>query len=76
MVQIEKGVPMPEIRPGGGRRPKYPWLKLEIGDSFILPIEKIKIHNARHLVQETEKRYNLKFVTEKTDAGLRVWRAK
>lgn len=34
-IEIKKGVPVPKIDRGGKGRPmKYPWLEMEVGDSF------------------------------------------
>jgi hypothetical protein len=36
MIKVDKGIPLPQQK-GSGRRPKYPWLDMEIGDSFTVP---------------------------------------
>lgn len=38
MVRIEKGIPMPLKKPatGGGRKAKYPFGEMEVGDSILM----------------------------------------
>lgn len=35
-MDIEKGVPLPDPMPRGGRPPKYPFGKMEVGDSILV----------------------------------------
>lgn len=40
VIQVEKGVPLPEFRPRGGLggvKRIYPWERMEVGDSFLFP---------------------------------------
>jgi len=70
MVKIVKGVPIPRIR--------YPWKKMEVGDSFLFPKE-ISHPQVGSIVAKATKRYSrmgCKYVTRKTDEGIRVWRVK
>lgn len=83
MLEIEKGVPIPEWPPRvvedfvcGSE--KYPFRDLEIGDSFYVPIR------YGENVQQTAKRIaprvcresygERKFITRKCLDGVRVWR--
>lgn len=34
MIEIEKGIPMPDRRSGASA--KYPWANMEVGDSFVM----------------------------------------
>lgn len=68
-ITIEKSVPMPELK-----RPGTPWLalisKMEVGDSFVVPNEKI----ANGLYQYFKKA-NMKATIREIEAGFcRVWR--
>lgn len=38
-VIIEKGIPIPSIK---GNDPNYPFADMEVGDSFLCPIENVK----------------------------------
>lgn len=73
MFEIEKGITIPERRTGG-RKAKYPFDKLEPGDSFFVPGKK----SMGSTVQSAMKRYNIKLVAvtreEKGVVGVRVWR--
>lgn len=37
--EILKDIPMPGRRSVGGRESKYPFADMEVGDSFIVPVE-------------------------------------
>ena len=39
-VRIDKGIPIPDVRPRGrcgGVKPQYPWAEMAVGDSFLMP---------------------------------------
>lgn len=68
--QIEKGVPMPTSRLWRGT--KYPWLLLDVGDSFTADPHK-NIYTAVHAAN---RRYSPKrFITRKEGERVRVWRS-
>jgi hypothetical protein len=73
VFEIEKGVPVPE-KATGGRRPKYPFENMSVGDSFFVP-GKSKMAST---VASAEKRLGFKFkwavVTHKGVDGVRIWR--
>jgi hypothetical protein len=65
-ITIDKGVPMPV-----GSATKYPWLQMEIGDSFFTNVSTSTMgagHSAR------AKKDGHKYVTRKEGTGCRVWR--
>ncbi|MEK0324869.1 MAG: hypothetical protein QQN63_04115 [Nitrosopumilus sp.] len=67
-IKIESGVEVPEYR--RGRRAKYPFKELEVGQSFVYPHEKVRLAAASHA-----KRYGVKFTVRKTEDGkYRCWR--
>jgi hypothetical protein len=73
MIEIQKNIAIPE-NVGRGRPSIYPFDKLEIGDSFLFPVEKAgqKAHAA---VQFANKSKAPKiFKTFKTEEGYRCWR--
>lgn len=85
MIKIDKNVPMPEKnRPG--RKPKYPFREMQVGDSFFVPrpeARSTKQHRA--LLYKAAGKYRLRKpgfsvvirpVTENGVEGVRVWRAK
>lgn len=67
-IKIESGIEVPEYR--RGRRAKYPFKEMEIGDSFEYPNEKVRLAAASHA-----KRYGVKFTVRKALNGkYRCWR--
>jgi hypothetical protein len=68
--KIEKGIPIPPRR--CGRKPRYPFGQMEIGDSVIVEI----ISGAR-AATTYGRRHGKKFQSEKqADGKYRVWRVK
>lgn len=78
MYTIEKNVKVPEITLQG-RPVIYPWTKMEVGDSFVVPLDGKKsseiqsavISSSRHFAKQIP---GLKAVTRSVDGGVRVWR--
>lgn len=70
-IRVTNAVPMPR-RNESGRRRKYPWLELEIGDSFLLDLQQ---HSAYAVAKNAGQRYGRRFIAAKTPEGMRVWRA-
>jgi hypothetical protein len=70
---IEKGVPiLPQKRPGAGRKSKYPFRDMEVGDSFMaLGVAPITVRRAAYW---SGRRLNKKFMTRTVEGGVRVWR--
>ena len=67
MIAIEKGVPIP-----AGNESKYPWRKMEIGDSFyVAGVNPTAIYTARARAQ---RETGFKFCVKGIDGGTRVWR--
>jgi hypothetical protein len=78
MFEIEKNVPIPEkvYKGGKGRKPKYPWFEMEVGDSFFVPNPpRQKNGHIAPITSVPSKRYAPKrFVYRKEGEGVRVWR--
>ena len=64
--KIEKNIPAP------GRRAKYPFAEMEVGDSFEAP-ESAKLRTAAY---NAGKKSGRKFTCRTHDGALRVWRIK
>lgn len=65
-IKIDKGIPLPgESR---GRKRKYPWADMLIGDSFFTRIK------SRKGFHTNAKRAGIKITTRKEAEGFRVWR--
>lgn len=81
MYEIEKGVEMPAAVNSGGRKAKYPWAKMEIGDSFFVPANGCSMRNVQDrfasAAAQWAKRHGSKFATRQVkepEPGVRVWR--
>jgi hypothetical protein len=74
MIPIDKGVPIPRAKRGGpGKRPAiYPWMDMEIGDSFFA--EGLTQAHLAAVGSYTERKTGWKFTTRKVPGGTRVWR--
>lgn len=80
-VQIEKNIPIPQQ--AKKKECKYPFHKMEVGDSFFYPLTnecntrelQTKIANAAW-TWNNRNNNTLKFKTTQVDNGVRVWRIK
>lgn len=82
-LQIEKGIPFAN-RISEAAHYKYPFEDMEIGDSFLIPLEDNKRstrQNARTLCRVTFERWAVKWSrdeyqirTAQVEGGIRVWR--
>jgi hypothetical protein len=71
--EIEKGIPVP--RPSGRRAKAYPFEKMEIGDSFLVPLERDKSPSSIHsAISQAKKRLNINLTSARVEGGVRVWR--
>lgn len=78
-IKIDKGVPIPKPRLGSGGRPeKYPWMRMEVGDSFYVAAGGRTLDAAQAgvsgLAIGAAKRLGRKYTTRREGAGVRVWR--
>lgn len=74
MYNIKKGVPIPSIY-GAGRKKKYPFDTMHIGDCF--EVSDQEIHRVRAAVQYTQRNGNRQFVTRQTGPKVfTIWRKK
>ena len=66
-VEVSRDVPVPEPR----RR--YPYVDMDIGDSFVMPAGSSMqvVCNANY---RAGKRLGRKFIARKLEGGIRVWR--
>ena len=68
---IEKGIPVPKMT-GAGRKNKYPFDAMEVGDSFFIKDGKVK--TLSRSCGTYGKRLERKFTSRTVDGGARVWR--
>lgn len=76
LFKIEKNIPIPVgYAESGGI---YPFLEMEIGDSFFIETENhqqdtVRVHNTVTMLRK-RKGITLKMKTAKVKGGIRVWR--
>ena len=78
-IQVDKGIPLPIIkRKPPGAKSKYPFLLLDIGDSFLFSSEdnQVKRCNIASLISNYKKNAKIEFKWAPTEEGIRVWRIK
>ncbi len=68
---IEKGIPVPKMT-GAGRKTKYPFDVMEVGDSFFVKDAKVK--TLSRTCGSHGKRLSRKFISRTVEGGVRVWR--
>lgn len=77
---IDDGIPLPDRLYKGGRKAKYPFDQMAVGQSFFVPADGEKKKSVRAAAHGASKRYdgNRTFATRSTTengvAGTRVWR--
>lgn len=81
MYKVERNVPLPDpMLLGGGAPRKYPWLEMEVGDSFFVPCDAESIGRISvRLRSAAAKNLTLngrKFAGRRFADGVRVWRVK
>jgi len=67
---IESNIPMPD--PKMGRKPKYPWRQMKVGDSFFVPDRKTNF--IAGIAWNQTRRHGTKWACRAIDGGVRVWR--
>lgn len=76
MFAIEKNIPQPKYT--GGRKAKYPWKDMEVGDSFFVPCPEDERSKRRSSICASgiSALGKSKVSTAIVDGGIRVWRIK
>lgn len=73
MYKIEKGIPAPVTLAKRGRRTKYPFKKLKVGDSFLVP--NANKTSLSVCAGNQAKKLNREFITRSIGKkDVRVWR--
>jgi hypothetical protein len=71
-IKLETNIPMPP-KPGTGRKEKYPWAAMNVGDSFFAP--GVPGATMSQNIRGTKKRYpGTAYAYRTVDGGVRVWR--
>lgn len=83
MIQIEKGIPIPENKERKEHTMRFPFKYMEIGDSFEVDVTNYKdLRSLRSSLKAAENRYidkfklTYEFETHNTEKGIRIWRVK
>lgn len=75
IIRVQKGVPIPVTKPrgpGGAKEPRYPWHKMNVGDSFEFPNGSERY---AHAAAGQASRYSEKqFIVRKLNGRMRCWR--
>lgn len=76
MIQIDKNIEIPksERKLSKPRGSKYPFSKMGIGDSFLMPTEMNFLNLRQALIRRVKLNPNEKYKTRQTKEGRRVWR--
>lgn len=69
---IEKNHVVPASLTGLGRREKYPWSKMEVGDSFF--VENGNLRKVAGAACHAGRRSGKKFIARAVEGGVRAWR--
>lgn len=70
--KIEKDHVVPASVDGLGRREKYPWSQMEVGDSFF--VANGNVRRVAGAACHAGRRANKKFVVRGVEGGVRAWR--
>lgn len=76
MIQIDKNIEIPksERKPYKRRESKYPFDKMEIGDSFLVPAGMNFLNLRQAIMRRKKTTPEEKYKTRQTKEGRRVWR--
>lgn len=75
-IKVERGIPVPKRSRRG--KPRYPWDKMRVGDSFLVECPKNEAIKAQNTVSSCgaawARKHGGQFTTRAVDGGVRVWR--
>lgn len=72
-IEIEKGIPIKNVDRRNAYH-KYPWMEMEIGDSFLA--KKLRIFSIASSRRNAERKTGFKFACRTVDGGTRIWRVR
>jgi hypothetical protein len=74
-MKVEKGIPLPprnNARDGNG---KYPFARMEVGDSFFIEADEQTAQRIQNRACNAYRYYRPKeFATRRIEGGIRIWR--
>lgn len=74
MIKIDSGIPVPASN--AGRKPKYPFEEMDVGQSFFEAGDSGELQkNAISSVSYFRRKHpDMRFTVRRVDGGIRVWR--
>jgi len=71
---IEKNVPLPKH--DVFRKRKYPFIEMEVGESFFVkgPKSKVALNGMKSIARYYRDKFNLCFTVKQVEGGIRCWR--
>ena len=77
--KVEAGIPIPprSAKLGARKDSKYPFARMEVGDSFFIPTTGPKDPAYKRLlssVSQAKRRFGINLQSRVVDGGVRVWR--
>jgi hypothetical protein len=69
-IKIDRGIPLPEVM----RKMRYPWMQMEVGDSFFAPSAVLKTMKCS--AYKMGLNLGRKYEAHPEAGGVRVWRTK
>lgn len=76
MFEVTNTIPVPGRSSGSGRKSKYPFKTMHVGDSFFVPgIRKTSLYQAAKMAGKKEgRKFTVRATVEKGLFGARAWR--
>lgn len=74
VIRVDRGIPISaKLYSNNGRKEKYPWEDLKIGDSFLFP-KSIRKNTVYALRDYQRRKRGWDFEIRQTPDGIRIWR--
>lgn len=72
IFEIEDEHVIPAGRRHNGRREKYPWSQMDVGQSFF--VKDVPLRSMSSTASHAGRRNGKKFIARESEGGVRVWR--
>ena len=70
-ISLQYNIPIP-VASVAGRKPKYPFMRMQVGDSFFAPL--VSNLNTNAWTTATGFKFSIRRTTEAGVTGMRCWR--
>jgi hypothetical protein len=75
VFKVESGIPLPPPPRSGGANCKYPWMEMNVGDSFFVATDGSQRAKQRVAMAASQRRkHGQRFAMRSVEGGVRVWR--